>query len=103
MASRVVKGLYWHEFKERLLDNYKTTAWEESGLAEMAQDSRDKLTVMCSKLVSEPPKTIGDNVFSYWFQQVAEDKYTSAWILRFYESVYFFCVTAPKDNCELPS
>ena len=87
VASRIVKGLFWKEFGARLPDNYKPKSWKDSDLAFTKKEL----------MAQEPHKIIGNNVFEYWVQTVPGDKYTTAWVLRFYEAVSFSCITAPTD------
>ena len=92
VASRIVKGLYWKEYGERLPDEYRASAFNDSGIRLMDEN---QLGIFRSVL-EVGSKTVGRKVFRYWHRAVPEDKNTTAWILLFYESVYFFGFTTSK-------
>lgn len=99
VASRIVKGLFWHEFGVRLPDTHKAKAWSDLGLARIKQQElQDQIAEMGFRIIeAAEPKSIGDSVFDYWVQGFAEDRYASAWVFLFYNSVCFLCVTSPID------
>ena len=92
VASRIVLGLYWKEFGERLPGDYVVSAFNDSGIANMDEH----VLGIFRSVLKEGSKTVGNQVFRYWRKAVPEDKYSTAWILLFYESVYFFCFTTSK-------
>lgn len=92
VASRIVKGLFWKESGERLPHDYEANAYNDSGII---SHSRNGLAIF-RELLEQQPKIMGRSAFQYWTKAVAEDKYISAWILQFYESVVFFCFTVPR-------
>jgi hypothetical protein len=98
VAGRVVAGLFYHETGVPLPKGYEVSAWQEDGLKRVDQAMLEKLKEWCAILQSRPPKTIGGDVFSYWFQQTQEDPYVSMWVLIFYKRVGFICMTALKDR-----
>ncbi len=95
-AKKIVKGLFCHEFGERLPDNCDAMAF---GLRnEQEQQKQLWLQETCSKLVGEPQTTIGNGVFHYWFHQEDDAPEKSLWLLLFYEKVPFMGLTGPKDD-----
>ena len=93
VASRIVRGLFWKEFHERLPDDYEASAYNDSGIQHM-----DENQLGIFRTVLEGRSTIvGNKVFRYWKSVAPEDKYSTVWILLFYESVYFLCFTLPKS------
>ena len=94
VASRIVRGLFWKEFGERLPNDYVVSAFNDSGIANMDENT---LGIFRSVL-EENSKTVGNKVFRYWRRAVPENKHSTAWILLFYESVWFFCFTVPKSR-----
>ncbi len=94
-AKKIVKGLFSHEFGERLPDHCDAMAF---GLRnEREQKKQLWLQETCSKLVGEPQTTIGNGVFHYWFHQEEDAPEKSIWLLLFYEKVPFMGLTGPKD------
>ena len=95
VASRIVRGLFWKEYGVRLPDNYETSSFNDSGMDRISL-SRDAQEIVDSVL-EQGPKTVGRGVFKYWGIAVPEDKCTTAWLLLFYESVFFLCFTTQRE------
>ena len=93
VASRIVKGLFWSEYGERLPEDYDAWAFNDSGIQGMDENQLGILRAV----LGGKSTIVGNKVFRYWNSIVPEDKYSSAWILRFFESVYFMCFTLPKS------
>lgn len=93
VAVRIIKGLFWKEFGECLPDDYEASAFNDSGIQHM-----DENQLGIFRTVLEGRSTIvGNEVFRYWKSVAPEDPFSTAWILLFYESVYFLCFTLPKE------
>ena len=96
VVSRIIKGLFWHEFGVRLPNTHKAKSWSDLGLTFIKQELQDQIAEMGCKIIAQTPrKVIGENVFDYWVHDFPEERYATAWVLRFYESVCFFRVTCP--------
>jgi len=93
VASRIVRGLFWYEYGKRLSDGYEVSAFNDSGIRHMDEN---QLHIFRS-ILEVRSKTVGKNVFRYWQRAVPEDKSMTAWLLLFYESVWFFCFTVPTS------
>ena len=99
VASRIVKGLFWHEFGVRLPNTHKAKSWSDLGLARIKQELQDQIAEMGCRIIAEGKRnTVGKRVFDYWVYSFPEDRYTTVWVLMFYESVCFFCVTSPNGG-----
>jgi len=96
VASRIATGLFYHEFGSRLPDDYGTVSYNKSGVAGNLPGIQ-AIQALCAKLTTCQPKTIGSNVFSYWFQRTKEDLNASAWLFVFFGRVPFLCLTLPKS------
>ncbi len=92
VAARITKGLFYHEFGERLPDTCAALAVCESGLPELGADD---LRIIRT-LTATAPKTIGERVFSYWSHRAPDHPATSVWVLVFFEKVLFLCWTLPR-------
>jgi hypothetical protein len=64
VPARIVKGLFFHEFKTRLPDGYEVVAYSESGLKNVKQEVLQDLRNKCTLLQAKAAKTIG-SVLSY--------------------------------------
>lgn len=96
VAARIAKGLFYHEFGQRLPDDYDVVSYNESGVAGNPA-STQALQVMCAKLITFPRKTIGADAFSYWFARAYDNPNASAWLMTFFKRVPFVCLTLPKE------
>jgi hypothetical protein len=94
VTNRIVRGLFFTEFSRRLPEGYGVRSFAESGLRSLTPDNSILLRKVLEVVSSTACRTIGERVFEYWFQAAPEDPNTTAWLLRFFESESFFCVTA---------
>jgi hypothetical protein len=86
VLNRTVRGLFYHERKQRLPTNCIVSSFTDIDLP----DPR-----IMSLLASQPPKTIGSGVFSYRSLFTEDERYGSAWLLIFYEAVRVVSMTLP--------
>jgi len=100
VANRIVKGLYYHHLSKIIPQNYLVQSYVLEGM----KNTPPHILYDIKKNVFEPlrkSKTykIGD-VFEYKYSCTNEDAFTSAWIMRFYQKVYFFGISLPliSDN-----
>lgn len=98
VADRTVKGLFFHHYERRLPETHDVRSYAESGLREINPTTQVSLSHLITSLRSRPSRKIGDRVFEYWFQATPEDPNSTAWLLRFYDSESFLCLTAPADG-----
>jgi hypothetical protein len=98
VAARVVKGLFYHERQSRLPAGYRGDAYEASGFARADGQTTQFLRDCATGLTSRTPRTIGDGVFSYWFQILDGDECCSQWLLQFYGKVFFFGFTSCEEQ-----
>jgi hypothetical protein len=94
VASRIVKGLFYHEKGFRLPDDCEALAFADPLTM---NDDPEVINRMVSFMLTKPEKVIGDNVFSYRYYFHEEEEYTSAWLMVFYESMLFFGSTSLKE------
>lgn len=98
VLERVIKGLFYHEKGYRLPDNYMVNIYSDSEMETLTEDARNKLKVdIIQPLASKTPHTVGNDVFSYRVAFTDVDPNTSAWVLIFYQNVFFLCVTLPMN------
>ena len=98
VAARIVRGLYFHTFDIRLPDICTTKCYENSRLAANVDsiNLEDLITIFRPMIERQPNVTLGNDVFEYWVERAEDDDFASACILRFYQSVLFFCFTTPS-------
>lgn len=99
VAGRITKGLFYQEKGYRLPDEYDVTAYSESGLQDLTSDVKQELqATILQPIMSNAPKTIGSQVFTYRVAYSDTDPNTSVWLFVFYERVAFLCMTLPKES-----
>jgi hypothetical protein len=99
VAIRITKGLFYHEKKYRLPDEYGVAAYSESGLTNITAEFKQEIRInILQPLMANAPKIIGDQVFSYRVSYSDTDTNVSAWLFIFYEQVRFVCLTLPKKS-----
>ncbi|MCY3710236.1 MAG: hypothetical protein OXG26_15190 [Caldilineaceae bacterium] len=89
VASRIIRGLFWHTKNERLPDHYEVDA----SVIEHPQQINEQLMNMCAEVLKEEPISLGNDVFKCWHKSIPEDKFASLWILQFYRKIHFLGVT----------
>ena len=99
VVARIVRGVYWYHYGFRLKENYEVNCYEQSRLLascdqEVLQEFAENFRPMFGK---PPDNEIGNHVFEYWARSDVNDKYTTAWFLRFYGSVCYYCTTWPRS------
>lgn len=97
VASRIVRGLFYHEKGFRLPDTCEAVAFADP--LTMSDDPEIVHRVV-SFMLTKPENVIGDNVFSYRYHFHEEKEDTSAWLMTFYESMLFSGSTSPKESSE---
>jgi len=96
VVERTVKGLFYHEMKTRLSDNYEVTVFSSSEMTYFPSDVHNFLeSEVFPLLISIKPKVIGRNVFSYRSFFADNDTNLSVWLLIFYKTEAFLCWTLP--------
>lgn len=88
VATRVIKGLFYHHKGIRIPEKYQATAYVVSSLDQNDNEIKTFLSSWAS-LTNNKAQKIGDSVFSYWFHFLEDDENCSMWLLRFFETVDF--------------
>jgi hypothetical protein len=98
VVERITKGLYFHEFNSCVPESRETKAFSVSEITFMDQEAQKCIIDIWKKVIRSTLKVFGNKVFAYWFQLVQGDPTVSAWVLLFYEKVWFLCFITPKEN-----
>jgi len=99
VASRIVKGLFYHEKKHRLPDNYEVRSQSEDSVRQRPPSEREFLEQNFIKPVLPQKRVkIGDGVFAYRFNTFADEPNSTVWILEFYERACFLALTSPPES-----
>lgn len=96
LVAKITQGLFYHEKGYRLPDSHSVEAWGDPFIRDKSDSERNQRII--SFLLSQKRITIGNGVFSYWTAFRKEDLNTSAWLILFFESVPYLCVTCPRKD-----
>jgi hypothetical protein len=96
LAAKITLGLFYHEKGYRLPESYRAEAWGDPFIRDESAPERNQRLI--SFLLSHKRNTIGNGIFSYWVAFRKEDLNTSAWLMLFFESVPYLCVTRPRKD-----
>lgn len=91
VIARIVKGLFWCEKGFRLSDDSEVKI-------EMQPDVRRANPSAITALLVEKARIIGNGVFEYRKLFFDEEQNGSGWLLTFYKSVHFICMTVPLNK-----
>lgn len=89
VLNRTIRGLYYHERRERLPTDC---------LVMSLPDARLPNPRIMDLLVEQPPKTIGNGIFSYRSMVTEEEQFASVWLLIFYGVVTVVAMTMPPTR-----
>ena len=92
VASRIVRGLTWKETGVLLPGEYEVSAFVDASLPNV----HEHVVGIFDEVLKEDPVCVGEAVFKYWQKSLPEDKFTRAWVLLFYESISFLCLTVKR-------
>jgi hypothetical protein len=103
-AERITKGLFYHERKFRLPDEFQAAGTLASDfLVDLGHDVGDagqSLRRILRQLLSQESKKLGHGVFEYSvaFLDAFEEPNKSAWYLKFYGTIDFLFFTYEKES-----
>jgi hypothetical protein len=101
VMSRVVRGLYRHEFASRLPTDASVTTWSEDGLRDLDLERMTIVASLVGPLSGQSDRLIGDGTtFRYRYLEATDMKHASAWLLTVYSNARFLAVTLPKGSRE---
>ena len=98
VPSRMVRGLFFHEYGEPLSDSHCAVAIPLVEEYFVDAGKQEAVFEICRYLTSTPRTTIGQGVFSYWHHRDEDTDYRSLWLLMFYEKISFLGMTPEKDS-----
>jgi hypothetical protein len=98
VMRRTVRGLYFHEAGVRLPDTHHVTLFSVAGLQNPDADTEATLRRLVDLAVSGRIRVLGDMVFVYAFQTLADAEHCTLWVLLVYDRVVFVGFTGPRDQ-----
>ena len=96
VGARIVRGLYYHQFRNPLSTETEVHAFPVDGLADLDEDGRKAVSAFASPVMAAPEQLVGDRqTFRYQFRAVPEEAEATAWLLTFYDSTECLAITLP--------
>ncbi len=105
VVERIVRGLFYHEFADRISDGYEIRSFCVTDRLRQSPDAcRDFIQEVFPLFNWSPVREVGPGVFKYRLSLSPCDRYTSMWLLAFYERVHFYaCVIRENVGAAHPS
>jgi hypothetical protein len=104
VIARTVRGLYFHEWKQRLPEGYDVAVHCDETLIRLPPDiSAEFQRMVILPMASVEPKIIAPGVFFYRFLVAEDSPLASAWCMTFYERKTFLAITGPKNPSGSPT
>jgi hypothetical protein len=97
VATRIVKGLFFHERGYRLPDTHRAFGLVDPRLIPDEQGVKSTATVLAA-LQTQQARTVGNGVFSYKFLFTEDESDSSVWLMSFYENLFAIGVTLPQEE-----
>jgi hypothetical protein len=98
VIQRTTRGIYFHEFGQRLPDDHRCKAYALDGFDLAAPEILAQLRKLWGHAASGERKDLGENVFTYWMRKIAGPEGATAWDFVLYGSVAFLAFTGPKAS-----
>jgi hypothetical protein len=95
---RIIKGLYFHEIRQRLPNTHLVVAHDVLALEYPPIDriaEISHLRTLIGQLQTAPAKSIG-RVFTYRSVLQPNQPANSMWLLDFFDGIQFFCISQPS-------
>lgn len=95
MIGKIIRGLYFNQFKVRLPEHHDVIIVDERDFFEEDPDSVIRLANLQATLSVRPTKVGDGKVFQYWCRPFPDDQTSCFWVLSFYEHNYFIAFNGP--------
>jgi hypothetical protein len=93
-ASRVVHGLHFHQYSERLLG--ELSVWTEDDIGNHPAAVRSELASnILAPLYATEPSVLNGDVLAYWHFRDPSQPEGTVWLLQFFGEVRFLAISVP--------
>jgi hypothetical protein len=98
VASRTIKGLFYHEAGKRLPNEYFAPAFSAAGLVNLTREKQVQVKKTVHLLLNGPFREVGKRaVFVYWYHASTDDPCITTWLLLFFQRTAFIGFTVPIE------
>ncbi|BBO34592.1 hypothetical protein PLANPX_4204 [Lacipirellula parvula] len=98
VVRRTVRGLYFREYHARLPKTTQISAMIDSSFNEAEVAARNGRDRVVDWLRECPPRVIQAGVFHYWHRLDNDSPENGAWLLVFYDRVWYLVTTASSER-----
>jgi hypothetical protein len=96
VIERITRGLYFHEFEDRLSDLQRCVVYALDGFSLASPDIDASVRRILDQAVLGKSRIFGNKVFTYWVQRLDESPMPSTlWAFLVYSRVVFIAFTLP--------
>jgi hypothetical protein len=94
-ATRIVQGLFFHEFREPVPRDHDTSVINLQRLPTVDPVIREGMSEFIQATLSEPERTFGP-AFSYWILRSPNGPHRAHFVLKFYGSLEYYAQVQPR-------
>jgi hypothetical protein len=99
VVERTVRGLAYHERKERIKSYYRVQIHSDDSLTDTPTEVYEELrSTILLPLARVPPKEVARGDFAYRWIAASDDAHSSAWALTFYKQVSFLALVGSRRH-----
>ena len=102
IVAKIVQGLFWYEYEQRLLDSHRVVAVSIGALRQHVPDSdlRAWTDRIRGLMVGGKSREVGNRVLVYYCNQDPESCFRTVWGLTFFGNIHFAAFTASKPGLQ---
>ena len=94
VASRIIKGLFYHKMGKRLPNGYFAQAFSATGLINLTPEKQNQVKRAVDLLLNESFCEVGRReIFVYWYLASSDDPCVTAWLLLSFQRTAFIGFT----------
>jgi hypothetical protein len=98
VIDRTTRGLYYHEYGQRLPDGHRCQVYALAGFHTPPKDIVAILRKLWRHAISGRRRDFGDDVFSYWTRPIDGPEGGTSWAYLVYGFVPFYAFTGPMPD-----
>lgn len=95
-ATRIVQGLFFHEFGEAVPQDYDARVINLQRLRAVDSVSREGISEFIQATLTEPERNFGP-AFSYWILRSPNGPHRAHFVLKFYGSLEYYAQVQPRS------
>ena len=101
VIERTVRGLFFKHFGRPMPFDDVVRSFSDYTFKSYPESTQKQLGALVNQITSQKRHRIGDDIFEYSFMNVHDHDTTTAWAMRFYNSVYFVAMNVPPNYREI--